>query len=343
MVPTADSPIERLRTLALTGVGIAFAWVAVSVFFGLGSSDALANDDEGAGGLLGGVTSVVDETVSTTTDAVTSAVATVTEPVAKVVETVQTTAPAPVAEPVKDVVKVVETVAETVTAPVDEIVSNDVVSAVVTPVVDVVESVPVVGGIVEQTGAGDAVKDVAESTDKALGSVSDSTTEVVEVIDGTIDVPPLPTAPAAPSTPVIPTVPDLDVDAVTGEGAGIDVGAVNHAVADLSSQAGTAELSATADAASFSGFTGAPGVAVNGATAVISGFSVLFGTTLTLPSMGELCPAQLSAGSNGAGPGAWAFLALFPFAAHRAWVRRHGAGDDDVPPAPFFGTDVSPD
>jgi hypothetical protein len=339
VVPTADSPIERLRTLALTGVGIAFAWIAVSVFFGLGSPDAHANDDEGAGGLLGGATSIVDETVSRTTDAVTSTVSTVTEPVATVVETVQSTAPAPVAEPVKDVAKVVEAVAETVTAPVAEIVSNDVVSTAVTPVVDVVESVPVVGAIVDQTGAGDAVKDVAETTDNALGSVSDSTTEVVEAVDGSIDVPPLPTAPAAPSTPVVPAIPDLDLDAVTGE----DAGAVAHTVADLGSQAGTAELSATADAASFAGFTGVSGVAVNGATAGISGFSASIGTTLTMPSMGELCPAQLSAGSNGAGPGAWAFLALFPFAAHRAWVRRHGAGDDDVPPAPFFGTDVSPD
>ncbi len=58
---------------------------------------------------------------------------------------------------------------------------------------------------------------------------------------------------------------------------------------------------------------------------------------------GGLCPMSTSGSSGGAGAGAWALVALLPFAAHRAWVRRAGPEDDAAPVAPFFATDVSPD
>ena len=61
----------RWGSWLLAGIGFAFAWLALSFVFGLGTSGAHAADN--GGGLLGGLTSTIDHTVGAATDTTTKA------------------------------------------------------------------------------------------------------------------------------------------------------------------------------------------------------------------------------------------------------------------------------
>ena len=312
----ATSQLPRIVRLALIGVGTAFAWIVVSLVLGLGLGQAHADeaDDSGAlGGALGAATSLVDTTAST----VTGTVSTVTTGAGGAVNTVVAATPAPAQQPVNQVVQTVGTVATTVTRPVTEVASGGVVSHIATPVVDLVTEVPVVGGIVSGTGVDDAVTD--------LGGTVDET-------GATIGQPPA-TGPGIPALPVIPRLTDL-------LGSSADASAPTAMALAARTDAAATLFSTTARA--FGQWAAASvSEAATRAVVVVSSAALVAGGLLG--SAGALCLSISSAGSGGAGPGAWALAALLPLAAHRAWVRRRGPEDEHAPPAPAGSTDVSPD
>ena len=323
----ATQTLSRICRLALIGVATAFAWIVLSLLLGLGSGDARAADDDGGKSLLGAVTSVVDETA----DAVTGTVAKVTDGVTETVNKVVEVAPAPVKQPVKEVVKTVGTVVEKVAEPVAEVVSDDVVAKVTEPVVDVVKEVPVVGDVVTAIGADEAVGDLADTVDGTLseltGAIVDTGASIGRPSTGTPALPPL-----IPGIPVFPApggATDASGDDGAPEPANVRLGpsaAGGFAASDLPSFAGAYE----------------PGSAPAAASATAA--SALSDARGALSPAGGLCPSSASSsGPGGAGPGAWALVALGPLAALRAWGRRAGPEDEHAPPAPAGSTDVSPD
>ncbi|WP_341995496.1 hypothetical protein MRBLWH7_002803 [Microbacterium sp. LWH7-1.2] len=323
----ATSQLPRIVRLALIGVGTAFAWIVVSLVLGLGLGQAHADeaDDSGAlGGALGAATSMVDTTAST----VTGTVSTVTTGAGGAVNTVVAATPAPAQQPVNQVVQTVGTVATTVTRPVTEVASGGVVSHIATPVVDLVTEVPVVGGIVSGTGVDDAVTDLGGTVDETLGGL----VEAVDETGATIGQPPA-TGPGIPALPVIPRLTDL-------LGSSADAAAPTAIALAARTDAAATLFSTTARA--FGHWAAASvSEAATRAVVVVSSAALVAGGLLG--SAGALCLSISSAGSGGAGPGAWALAALLPLAAHRAWVRRRGPEDEHAPPAPAGSTDVSPD
>jgi hypothetical protein len=326
-VEIATSQLPRIVRLALIGVGTAFAWIVVSLVLGLGLGQAHADeaDDSGAlGGALGAATSLVDTTAST----VTGTVSTVTTGAGGAVNTVVAATPAPAQQPVNQVVQTVGTVATTVTRPVTEVASGGVVSHIATPVVDLVTEVPVVGGIVSGTGVDDAVTDLGGTVDETLGGL----VEAVDETGATIGQPPA-TGPGIPALPVIPRLTDL-------LGSSADASAPTAMALAARTDAAATLFSTTARA--FGQWAAASvSEAATRAVVVVSSAALVAGGLLG--SAGALCLSISSAGSGGAGPGAWALAALLPLAAHRAWVRRRGPEDEHAPPAPAGSTDVSPD
>lgn len=217
--------VSRISTLLIASLGVAFAWVILSLALGLSASQAHADDD----GLLGTVTSTVERTTSSATrvvsdttssvsDLVSDTVAAVSEPpappapiapvveqvapvveqvepvVAPVVETVApvvapiTEAVAPVVASVTPVVETVESAVGTVTSGVTEIVDAGVVSPVVDAGVGAVTSLPVVGEAVTSTGVGDALSSVGHTVDGVLQGTTEAVIRpVTEIVDTVTD------------------------------------------------------------------------------------------------------------------------------------------------------------
>lgn len=327
---TATSQLPRIMRLALIGVATAFAWIVLVMLFGLGAGNAHA-DDADEKGLLGAATTLVDRTASAVTGAVTSTATTVTTGVADVVDSVVTVAPEPVQAPVREVVQTTSTAVSAVTAPVAEVASSGIVGAVTAPVVDLATQMPVVGGVVSAVGLDDAVDDLAGTVDETLGAVAG----VVDDAGSSIGRPPVAEGPRLPGAPVLPAIPgpwDETGTAVTAAAAlstnipGLAADALAGWTAASLRFAALAPYSAALKAITASADAFAP-AAAGGA----------FG------SAGGLCLPTSSTGSAGAGPGAWALVALDPLAAHRAWVHRAGPEDEHAPAAPVGPTDVSPD
>lgn len=315
--------VSRICRLALIGVATAFAWIVLTLLLGLGSGDAQAADDSDGKSVLGAVTSVVDETA----DAVTGTVTKVADGVTETVDKVVNVAPAPVQQPVREVVKTVGTVVEKVAEPVAEVVSDEVVTKVTEPVVDVVKNVPVVGDVVTAIGADKAVEDLTDTVDGTLdelvGAIVDTGASIGEPSTGTPALPPL-----VPGIPVFPA-----------SGGATDASGDNGLLEPAPRPSVTAGFAASALPAFAVAFE--PGSVSAASLTTASTSSDVRGT---LSPAGGLCPpSALSSGPGGAGPGAWALVALGPLAALRAWRRRVGPEDEHAPPAPAGSTDVSPD
>jgi hypothetical protein len=210
-------------------------------------------------------------------------------------------------------------------------VSGGVVSGITEPVIDIVTDVPVVGDVATAVGLDDAVTDLGGTVDETLGDLVGAVVET----GTTVGLPPAGEVPSTPGAPGLPALPGLS-DPADGASPSETPTIAHGAVTLLASASATAAaaLHAAWAAASVASAAAADALYVSSAALSASGPS---------SSPGGLCLPSASAGPGGAGPGAWALIALVPLAAHRAWVRRAGPEDDHAPPAPAGSTDVSPD
>lgn len=334
-VDSSYRPLSRAAQLAIGGVMIAFAWLLLSVVFGLGSGHAHAEDADQDGGVLSSLTGAVGGTVGTVVDVAGDTVTTVVPVVQPVVETVTTVVP-----PATPVLEAVADTTAAVIEPVQEIASTGVVTEVVTPVVDLVSSVPVVGGVVTALGVDDAATSVAGTVDDAASGLTGTAGNTVPAV-----IVPGSSNPGggghAPGT--------VDDDAAP------DVGGSASADSPVAAALVTAPTTALAPRAAFDPTVGLRALLLTGAAAVASVDSAVSAATdalLTedsgagglLQLLRSVLPADsVFTGSGGAGPGAWVLVALVLVVAHRAWVRRNGLENDAPPAAPTFATDVSPD
>lgn len=344
-----------LGRLIVIAVLAALAWCVLSLF----ASTSSASADENGGGLLG----VVGQTVSGTgevlggvTDAAEPVVSTVVDVVAPVAEPL----PAPVAEPVGQVVDTVVTTADQTVAAVDSVAVTAVdttlntvadvadaglVGQVVTPVVDLVESVPVVGAIVEGTGAGGLLTGTAGAVDSTVGTVVGTpgpsvgsivpelplsgVDEVVDILDPSTSTgsgSELPVLPGIP-LPVVPSVlPVTDIPVATASAAalssspsrGSSGSPAGHGARFAAPEGTGASVSSyTSPADSGPSLGGAPG-----------GFLGAAGSANA--AAGASGPAAGLAHEDGHG-------SIYSFTTLRS------ATDDDLPGAPVFDSDVSPD
>lgn len=320
----ARVPVFRLLAI---GTAVAFAYLLLALLVGFGSGGARADDASDRGGVLSGVTDVVNDTVGGVTDVVQSTTQTVTTSVQQAAQA----APAPV----QPVVSTVTNTVQAVVQPVAQAAETGVVGTVVAPVVDAVAAVPVVGDVVQSIGVDKTVTDVASTADTAVG-------QVVTTVSGT------PTTVGGTRPPLV-NLPDVESPVtVPGTGSGDSVTDALHALAGVA-VAGAPLLSAAASAVSdayihalpvFTAIT-AMGTAAAG---LVSTGAQMGGILSSALALGVCAPGGSSPlGPNGAGPGALALAAFAPLVAYRAWMRRNGWNDDVAPPAPTYDTDVSPD
>ncbi|TQJ30346.1 hypothetical protein [Microbacterium sp. SLBN-146] len=310
--------------LALCGIVAVFAFVALSLL--LGPSTAHASDDDGdRPGLLGAVTNVLDGA----TDVVGTTVTEVTSVATTTVEKVVAVAPAPVQPPVTAVTEVVTTV----TAPVSDVVSSGVVTTVTEPVVRAVTEIPVVGDVVTGLGADDLIAEVGKTVDTTLETVVDAIDEAGAAVGS-----PTPTAPLIPLPPLPLPSPTHDI------GLDIDLADLGPAVSAASltspSAVAAARVWAWTPAASLPSLHALAQAAPTASSAVTAPAER---SGSAPPFSGPCATPTSSLGSGGSGSGAWALAAFLPLVAHRAWVRRAGPKDDDVPASPAPSHDVSPD
>lgn len=356
--------ILRLALLALGG-GI----LATGLGLALGGSGAHASEQDpnaggGLTGLLSGVTQTVGTTLHAATGAVDQTVTAVVTPVAPVVQQVIAPAPEPVRQVVQQTVTTVTTGAGAVARTADQVVTTTVNTAlggvsqvagskpattVVGGVVGLVQTVPVVGGIVTGTGLPGVVTGVTGTVDHVVGGVVGTPTTV---------------------TGVIPSLPTTGVDVIAGSigGAGA-TGPQNPGTTPEGPGSGnegsagkTDDSSGSNPAASTAFRTDANGVAAlfrlattnvyATATAGASTFATVFGLAGSpLPGGSSDIAMPLSAPvSSGASSASFAYGPLaaaalgFGFliflAARRAAFR---VDVDALPGAPVYVTDVSPD
>ncbi|MFS0734441.1 hypothetical protein ABC304_00720 [Microbacterium sp. 1P10UB] len=369
--------LSRISTLLIASLGVAFAWVLLSLVLGLSASQARADDD----GLLGTVTSavahtassateIVSDTTSAASDLVADTAAAVSEPVAPpapvapVIEHVQpvaapvveTVAPViapitevvtPVVESVTPVVETVESTVSLVTTGVTEIADAGVVSPVVDAGVEVVTSLPIAGDAVASTGVDDALSSVGHTVDGVLQGTTDAVirpvTEIVDTVTGPVEGVVDGTVPAV-LTPVPPVTGGLTPPspALVAEPASSLSRSPVHAASSASGP-----LDYFARAAVLSGTALWMAVAPSASTVVTSADAAALGGGASNDPI-SLLRATLQSessfvGPGGAGPGAWALIALAFVFAYRAWMRRTGLEDDATPVAPTYSTDVSPD
>ena len=347
--------LSRISKMLLAAVGVAFAWVFVSLALGFSASQAHAEEDPGLLGSVSGVvegngtgaTEVVDETaagvtgvVQTTTAPAEETTAPVAETVAPVVEPiVETVAPGVESvTPIVPVTPVVETVESTV-APVLTTVTDVVEAGVVAPIVDtavgVVGAIPVVGGVVSTLGVDTAASSVGSGVDGLLqgtaGAVAGTVTDVVGTADGII------------ANPVVPVRPGLD-PAIPGSD-GLVAGALPVAAGSLSADAADpltlfSRAAYLTGAVALSSLADAPAALLSSDGSFVSG-AAAEGLLALLRSVLQADSVLL--GPGGAGPGAWVLVALGFVVAYRAWMRRSGLENDVAPAAPTLSTDVSPD
>ncbi|WP_101847938.1 hypothetical protein [Zhihengliuella sp. ISTPL4] len=337
------------------GIG-ALAWAALTVLTG-GTS---AHAEEQPKGPLDSLTSVVSETVTAVTKPVVNnvvapvvnhvATPVVQEVVAPVVHEVVTPVVTHVTAPVQQAApEVVETVTETVTqvpvvgdtaapvletvsetadavvGPVTDLLGSAPVSEVTAPVLDFVGDLPLLGGIVVDSGAIDLVENVVGVVDDTTGLiggvVEETVPPVVEVLTPQVPVAPQTPVDAVPASTVIPRA-DIAIvpPALTSERSSSPT--AGHESALRTGSANGATLPAT-DAHSPAGDP-AP---------------VPFGA----PPGAPVAPASSSATSGGGFASAHARLSEIGANPLRAWERAAGAADDALPGAPVADTDVSPD
>ncbi|WP_228479396.1 hypothetical protein [Microbacterium atlanticum] len=326
----ATSQLPRIMRLTLIGTATAFAWVVLSLVLGIGQAHAQDDEKGLLGGALGGVTAAVDTAAAT----VTQTVSTVTTGVVSTADTAVASAPPPVQQPVSQVVQNVGAAVAAATQPVADAASGGAVGSIAQPVVDAVKEVPVVGDLVAAVGIDEAVTTVGTTVDETLAGVVGSVSET----GATIGEPPVDGVAPLPGAPELPAL-DLSSPAHSSAGdaapADLDLGAAGVSpLLASASDAATVALRVAWAAAS---------VTVAGVADVLLDSSAALGASGPSSSPGGLCLPSASAGPGGAGPGAWALVALVPLAAHRAWVRRAGPEDEHAPPAPAGSTDVSPD
>ncbi|GAA1997526.1 hypothetical protein [Microbacterium ulmi] len=321
---TAAKPMPRLGRLALLGVSLAIAWLAVSVVLGWGFAQASADDRDqqtgavaslldsvgaAATGLLGDVVSDVPEIIELPATPAPAAAPAPPAP-APAPAPARPSGPAPAPAPVPSAHDIVTTVAP-VTAPALDLVPSDAVTAVAGDLVDLAESVPVVGQIVAETGLDDLVEDAGDLIDTALSAITpaDGASPVPDSPAGTV---PGSTLPAAPQPGVLADpAAAAAVPLVHRVVLPVHTPSVGHGIPPA---VGEAHLAGGGDPRSPDS-----------------------------PLTGGLCPSTVASGPGGAGPGAWTLAALDPHDAHRAWVRHAGPEDEHAPPAPTSSTDVSPD
>lgn len=317
---TAHSPhLLRLSKMLLAGIGVAFAWVLLSVAVGLSASQAHADDDPG---LLGAVAATVDDTTSAATAIVDDSTATVAEAIAPVVGIVSAVAPdLPVAP-----------IVATTVAPVVEAAAKAADSGVVAPIVEsavaVVGTVPVVGSAVSALGADDALSSVGTSVDGVLGGTAGAVVgTVAKVVDGTT------------GSVAVPPVSALD-DVLAGATGGVTVVVAERAAAAPGVFEPLARAAYLTGAAAWLSLVSDAAALTSPDSAAVSGGG-LGGMIALLRSVMQA--DSVLTGSAGAGPGAWVLVALGFVVAYRAWVRRTGSENDVAPLAPAYATDVSPD
>lgn len=329
-IATHPTRVPVFRLIAI-GMAVAFAYLLLTLVLGFGSGDARADDGD-RGGLLGGVTDVVDSTVGGVTDAVQSTTQAVTTTVQQVVQT----APPPVQPVVEPVVSTVASTVEAVVQPVAEVAASGVVGDVVQPVVDVVNEVPVVGEVTQAIGLDEAVTDVAGTADAAVDDVVTTVRDTATTLGA--------------GRPPLVVIPDLEPP----------IGAPALIAADGFAQAADAVLTrltaaaaplpAWAAAAVWDAYSHALPVLTRiastgtAAAGLVSTGAQVGGILSSAFVLGACAPGGSSPmGSNGAGPGALALAAFAPLVAYRAWMRRNGWNDDVAPPAPTYDTDIAPD
>jgi hypothetical protein len=315
----------RISRVLFAAIGVAFAWVLLTLVLGFGSSDARADETDDGGAVANLVTSVVTDTAKVVTGAATTVAQTVDAATTAVVPT-PAAHPAPAPEPavvpvVTPVVKAVGTTVTAATTAVRDAVEPGVVTPIVTAVGKTVSAVPVVGAIAGELGLDETLPAAATGVDRAL-------IDITLGLAGTVDrvVPPL----VGIETPVMGLQPPV--------------------VAPLGDdrQSATAASPASAIDAALARLVALPRALAASAMAVniFTPSTVLsaLGEGGQHPPLGPSVPTSAaSLGPLGAGPGVWGAIALMALVAHRAWVRRAVLEDDHAPKAPTMGTDVSPD
>jgi len=325
MDTTHSQRLSRISTLLLAAVGVAFAWVVLTLLLGWSSTTAHADDDSS---LLGAVGSTLESSTTAVTDTAGDLLGGVADTATEVVAPIAAPVAA-VVEPVAPVVEVVQEVAAPVVTAVADTAGSGIVSAVTDTAVDLVAAVPVVGDVATSLGADDALTSVGTAADGVL----QATTGAVAT---TVASPPslIPSSP----TPVVPIVDDVE-GAVSGILPTTPTDAAPGAASMLSL---AAALAGTTTGMSSVVFAPVPAAT---ATSAVNGVSLLGAVTGGLLSLlGAVLQADsVLSGPGGAGPGAWVLVALGFVVAYRAWVRRTGIENDTAPLAPAFATDVSPD
>ncbi|MFJ6677974.1 hypothetical protein ACIQLK_02450 [Microbacterium sp. NPDC091382] len=331
----------RLGRLVAVGFGFALLWTAAAIV--LDTSDARA-DDGSDGGLLGGVTRIVEDAAAPVADAVVAPVsekllAPVTD---KVVKPVADTVVKPVADtvvkPVTD--KVVKPVTDTVVKPVTDKVVKPVTDKVIKPVTDrVVATVkPVTGAVVAPVV--DAVRPVVDP--------------VVDVVDPVIDtvLPPIvdtgtPGTDAGGSQAAPAAPPVIEVPAAVGTGSPapiIEIAGSDDAPAAVSPAAALQPTGAST-IATREAFLAAVsvGTVVDVSVIAVKGAASVAPDDVPAPAAPSTGTGALVSASSGGAAGLFAVLPLGLPLVHRAWARRGRPRDQHGLPAPFFDTDVSPD
>ncbi|MFG6402587.1 hypothetical protein [Microbacterium sp. P04] len=351
---------KRAVRVALLALLLGVAWCVFSLFAPSSSASAEERDGSGllgtvgsvvgsAGDVVGGVTDTVDEVLTGTVQAVapvaTPVVAPIPEPVAAPVAQVVTQAPAIVNQAVVHVDTVATATVDAATGAVAEVADAGLVSAVVAPVTDIVTEVPVLGSLVEETGADSALDSVAGGLDGAVSDLVGSAPATVPLL------PQLPTGAVDAVTEIlVPSPVSLpgSVFPIGGIPAGIVPGSVVIPAAPGASQSGASTPSSSPSSIRF---PAAHATGLSAEEAVIPG--VLTAATITdgeVPvwgsagAAGSVPGSPASVGGSGGASGLGAALAgTAPHGAHNSFSYFRVHTDDALPGAPVFDTDVAPD
>ncbi|MEW1962751.1 hypothetical protein AB0269_09850 [Microbacterium sp. NPDC077644] len=360
----------NVKTIASRRVRGGFAWGAFAVLgwaaFTLLSSTGTAHAEENPDGPLDGITSVVGSTVGAGAEIVGAVVDDVVLPavdhVAPVVTETLPAAAAPVADAVSTTVQAVPVVrdvvstavapvsdavveaAPTVTAPVTDLLQDSPVSRLTDPVVETARSVPVVGDLLDELSVPDAVAETSAALDATTASLGRTAQAVVPAAVGIVDraVPSAPADPDPVAPPPVAPAPSVDPTgpAVTNpETAALPDAAPAARSSVLSASVGSPSLSASITAQLF---LDAQRVEASVDALVANATGV---PSAPLPAAHAPPAAPASAAPVGGGGGV-VTDAADTFAASsttRALPGGRGPTDDDLPSAPVFETDASPD
>lgn len=355
----------NVKTIASRRVRGGFAWGAFAVLgwaaFTLLSSTGTAHAEENPDGPLDGITSVVGSTVGAGAEIAGAVVDDVVLPavdhVAPVVTETLPAAAAPVADTVSTTVQAVPVVrdvvpaavapvsdavvevAPTVTAPVTDLLQDSPASRLTDPVVETARSVPVVGDLLDELSVPDAVAETSAALDATTASLGRTAQAVVPAAVGVVDRA-VPSAPADPD-PVAPA-PSVDPTgpAVTNpEPAALPDAAPAARSSVLSASVGSPSLSASITAQLF---LDAQRVEAS-VDALVSNTTDVPGAPVPAAHAPPAAPTAAAPAANGGGVITDAADTFAASATTRAMSDARGVTDDDLPSAPVFETDASPD